>query len=129
MPKFKVEPFENITGAEDEADQAAGEMIILTRHRMLEGQSHKLTALNGSFAFQRRILERFSRKHARPGLAVTERLKFALLRSFCLDRHAAVTAAEHCGFPDRGRVRHGGAKRGGRGRGHRRGPAGGYSAG
>jgi hypothetical protein len=111
------------------ADEAAGETIILTRHRMLEGQSHKLTALNGSFAFQRRVLERFSRKHARPGLAMTERLKFALLRSFCLDRQAAVTAAEHRGFPDRGHVGDGGTKHGGRGRGHRRGPAGGYSAG
>jgi hypothetical protein len=111
------------------ANETAGEMIILTWHRMLEGQSRKLTALNGNFAFQRRILERFSRKHACPSLAVTERLKFALLRSFCLDRQAAVTAAEHRGFPDRGRVGRGGAKHGGRGRRHCRSPAGRYSAG
>jgi hypothetical protein len=112
------------------ADERAGEMIILTERRILEGQSRKLTALNASFAFQRRNLGAiFPEKHACPGLAVTERLKFALLWRFCLNRQAAVIAAKHRGFPDRGHVRDGGAKRRRRGRGHRRGPAGRYSAG
>lgn len=44
------------------ADEQAGEMIILTEHRILEGQSRKLTALNASIAFQRRVLERFFEK-------------------------------------------------------------------